>query len=894
MRRFALFVFLVVFLVACSSPIQSPNATPAPSGDGGEKVISYAAWEGDRARFEALAQTFMEQNPDIKITIVALDDIVNVQSSQPTSDFDLLRRLVSVADTAPNVFNTRLAFGTNLLTDLRPLMDADPNFKRDDFYPGALEQASGQGGTWILPRTLAVQVLTYNKDLFQMANLPEPQLDWTWTDALAVAEQLASQRGSTVETYGMFEPSGGFLPLMELLRAQNIDLLSIPPQELQLDRPEIVAAVERLRNLYQSGALLQPYQMEGPGLDVTQLVRDGQVAMWPASMLPVEEYSFTLGTASFPPSVAGVEFWTGSSVSEGYIISGGTANPDAAWKWIEFLSRQQPDQFVDSGFSSYSIPARRSIADASGFWTSLDETTASVYQQVIANAGDQSAGQPDMLMFNNLMQVMAQAINSTSDPARALAEAQQQFQNMVAQAQLTPTATPDTSPVVVATPEPQEAPAGAVAVKFAMPGYLMSSMRGLVRTFNQENPEYFVQLVSTDVLTRTNLSDMASFGDCFAAGGLPQSTEDVSALLDLQPLMDADADSIRADYPDALLAVYRNGGKLLGLPYAFNVRTINYNRTVFDQVGVGQPTYTWTPDDFLKAAQALSSGNGEERTYGYVARDIISDLFFFVGQFGGRITTGSGIDARPNFDDPQVVEALQWYLDLYRVHNVMPPMQFAYNSQQVIEDRSFELIQNGRAGMWFDYGYGTFGGNRERPIDGPGGQPQVNFEVGVSPLPLGRAGLRGEDVYPRGFFISAQTQQPQACWEWLKFLSTDLSQLYGEIPARLSVQQSEAFAQQSPPEVLALVELYAEPLQRAVSQSESSGNAITSGSVESYWLLRALSRALEDDADLQQELREAQRFTTLFMECVAQGSERPACAKEADPTYDGWLVEAQG
>jgi hypothetical protein len=46
------------------------------------------------------------------------------------------------------------------------------------------------------------------------------------------------------------------------------------------------------------------------------------------------------------------------------------------------------------------------------------------------------------------------------DPQKVLQEAQKQLEQQLADVQLTPTPKPDTSPVIVATPEPQTAPDG--------------------------------------------------------------------------------------------------------------------------------------------------------------------------------------------------------------------------------------------------------------------------------------------------------------------------------------------------------------------------------------------------------------------------------------------------
>lgn len=885
MRRLLALLLLFSLLAACggpSNPSDPANGTPS---DDGVATISFATWEYDRPRYEALAQSFSAANPGIQVVIVTMDDIMNMPGDMFQNDFEILRRLVSSADTAANSLNVAIGYGTNLLTDLRPLMDADASFQRDDFYPGALDYAATKGGTWVLPRALSIPTISYNRDLFQLANLPEPQANLTWSDLMGIAEQLTRQRGSTVDVYGMVEPSDGFLPVLEILHTQGVNLLTEPVEQLQFDRPEVVAAVEQVRALRERGILLQPYRYEGPGVDLSQLIRDGQLAIWPSTMIAPETYSFSVGTAPFPASIPGLEFVTGSGITEGYIISGGTRRPQEAWRWIEFLSRQPFDQ--GSEFSSYFIPARRSVADQAGFWSRVDAQTAAVYQAIIADPAARASDAIDFNVTIGIIQTLSQAVNSTGDPAQALRESQRQFLEALAELQLTPTPVPDTGPVVVATPERQIAPEGAVTITFAAPGYTIAETRRLARAFNRERNDIFVQVVSTDNLTSGELREYAQAGDCFPAWQIPQSEADFAALLDLQPLFETDSAALRDDYPAALLAAYARDGGIYGLPYAFNLRSLNFNRTAFDTAGVSLPDYRWQPAEFLAAAQALTRGSGDARQYGYVSRDIVNDLYFFVHQMGGQLTSGSGSDARPTFTDPGAVAAIQWFLDLDRVHGVMPPIKITYRADDFFEDRSYELVMAGRAGMWLEYGQGMF--SRSSEPTGPDGQP-LPFEVGIAPLPVGGAGLRYGDFYLRGFYISARTQYPQACWEWLKFLSTDATQLYGDLPARQSLLQAPAFTDQAPPEALDLARIYAEPLQRAAA-SGSAVNALQSGAVDSYWFFKALNETLEQGVDLGQALAEAQATTTAFIECVAAGGSSPACARQVDPNYAGYLSE---
>jgi ABC-type glycerol-3-phosphate transport system substrate-binding protein len=855
--------------------------------------VSFAAWDFERAGYEALAKKFNAENPGIQVVVVPLDDFINMSSSAgPDNPLSTLRRVVSNADTAPAAFVPPEAYGTPLLLDLKPLMDADAGFKRDDFYPGAIERATAKGGSWVLPRFLDVQLLSLNKELLAGKSIPEPKPDWTWQTVLAIAEQVAEQRGSRVETYGVLDPSGGLMTLTVLLQERGIDLFTLTGKDLRVDGPDFVAAYTRLRALVENGAVLLPgYGSDAPVSDPSELVKTGRLAIWPAGYIgpqggPDDKPPFAVVQLPYPPANP---YFTGGYI-DGFIISGGTAAPNESWRWIEFLSRQPPIQptgrFEPIGDNPGRIPARRSLADQLGVWSKLDAATAEAYRQAIAQSGVAPTATPEYIAINALQEVLYRSLgDKRATPEQVLGDAQRQIEEQFAQAQLTPTAVPDVSPVIVAPPEPQEAPAGATGFTFGGFGYNATELRRLARTFREQRPDLFATIKMTDTYTGTyELSEIARTYDCFAWFQRPGSDADRQALLDLQPLFDADAAFSQSDYPPALLEPYRRNGALYGLPATVYLRGLSYNRSAFESAGVRLPSYEWKPGDFLAAAQALTSGEGDRKRYGYVPLSRDGELFFFIGQFGGKLTTGAGKDLRVNFTDPKVVEAIKWYLDLDGVHKVTPPIFFAYKRDvPPPPDNGYELVQNGRASMWFDQG-GII-----QPAEGLADP----FTVGVAPLPIGQGGLTGGDFSGLAFFISATAANPQACWDWIKFLSGDTRQLQslGGIPARASVATSEEFARVAAPEQIALYNVYTEALKRPGTGGNDPGE-FYSNNVDPYWLYKAIDEYRTKNIDLARGLADAQEKTNAFLECIAKDGKPPACALQVDPTYEGFNSEA--
>ncbi|HEU4326106.1 MAG TPA: extracellular solute-binding protein [Roseiflexaceae bacterium] len=921
LQRWAALLLVLALLAGCGSGPSNPDqgaVSPEPgqpSGDGAV-TITFAAFDYERSIYEQLAQSFTAENPNIKVQIVPMEDLVNLSGDGGGQDTPLAmaRRVVSGADTAPSSFLPAEAYGTSLLYDLNPLMEADASFQRDDFYPGTLERYNIQGGQWVLPRYFYVQVLSYNKDLFQQAGLTAPKAGWTWTDLMGAAEQLARKSGSQVETYGFFDYSSGFLPLMAELEARKIDLFNKPVKEVQLDDPEVIASIERIQGLIESGALYQQEEFTdkpgtNPPADPSQLIRDGRIGIWMQDIMPTEtdqngnpvnqDLGFQVGTAPYPS--LGLMGMFGGGGGDGFVISGGTAYPNESWKWIEYLSRKQTD--VSGGAGPGRVPSRKSLAEETGYWKGMDEEKAAAFQWALENNGVtpiSSARQMEVGTILSALQEGYAAINrdKNADPGKLLAEAQEQALDRLAEAQLTPTPQPDLGPVAVATPEVEEVPEGATKIRFGAFGYNPSDLRRLARSFRDQNPEIYVEIKNTESFTGpVTLKDISRTNDCFAWWSMPQGSEDFDALLDLRPLMESDSSFQRDDIPTALYTAFESNNGTYGLPYAFNLRSLGFNRTAFDTAGVELPAGDWTPQDFLTAAQALTKGEGDKKQFGYVPLSgVATDLMFFIGQFGARMTSGSGDDLRPNFDDPKVAEAIQWYLDLAKVHKVTPPLVLSYSRDDTGSDNSYEVVRQGRAGMWFDYGVGGFGAGM--PIDkisigrpGPGLEGEQTFEAGVAPLPVGAAGLRSNDLTVRGLYISSQTQYSQECWNWVKYLSSDLSNLQSDIPARTSVALSEEYAQAAQPGLIDLYKAYEPTLKRSGEVGDNMNEVYQR--LDLYWFFKAIDETNSKDADLRIGLAEAQKTTTAYVECMIQEKQKkPAtCAQRVDPSYKGYNTE---
>jgi multiple sugar transport system substrate-binding protein len=100
-----------------------------------------------------------------------------------------------VAGTQPDVMvldasSAAVFINNGLLTDLRPLIESDPNFSLDDYHPNVVDIARRGEAVYAIPGDFTPMVLYYNKDLFDAAGVPYPEAGWNFDDFLQTAKRL--------------------------------------------------------------------------------------------------------------------------------------------------------------------------------------------------------------------------------------------------------------------------------------------------------------------------------------------------------------------------------------------------------------------------------------------------------------------------------------------------------------------------------------------------------------------------------------------------------------------------------------------------------------------------------------------------------------------------------
>ncbi len=93
-------------------------------------------------------------------------------------------------------------------------------------------------------------------------------------------------------------------------------------------------------------------------------------------------------------------------------------------------------------------------------------------------------------------------------------------------------------------------------------------------------------------------------------------------------------------------------GKVVGVPALVDNLSLVYNKKLFQQAGVAEPTNDWTWDDFRAAAKKLTDASTHSYGWAYVndgSEDTVWRFLAMLWQAGGDLLTSD--NSKPAFDD---------------------------------------------------------------------------------------------------------------------------------------------------------------------------------------------------------------------------------------------------
>lgn len=311
-----------------------------------------------------------------------------------------------------------------------------------------------------------------------------------------------------------------------------------------------------------------------------------------------------------------------------------------------------------------------------------------------------------------------------------------------------------------------------VTIEFwhAMSGIHQDTLVALTDKFNAENGKGIT----------VNLVNQGAYGDLskklmgsVAAKTLPDLAQVynswivnyLDAVVPLDNYVASDFDNY-----DDIVESYRNEssefGKIYTLPFNKSTQLYFYNKTVFNELGL-EPPKTW--EDLYHIGEVVYNATGKP-AIGY--DDLTAMFQQFVLQNGSEFIQ----DGQVKFNNPQGIEAFDYFLDMYKKGYARIAGEDQYHSGPFGNGDVLAYVGSS-AGVAFIQANG--------------------FEFGVAPLPAGKKGAVPQAGTDLAMFTQDKNRQ-LAAWEYMKYLTsadatTQWAMATGYLPVRVSAFNSETF-----------------------------------------------------------------------------------------------------
>ncbi|MCL4863018.1 MAG: sugar ABC transporter substrate-binding protein [Caldilineaceae bacterium] len=355
-------VMLAVLVLAGACAPVGPSAAP-PDGVGGATTISWALWGSPEevATHQAVADAFMAEHPEIRVEII----------SYPWNDyFTAMQTAWASGDPAaiPDVlflWPTPRYAADGVLENLDPYIE-QAGYDLSDYWPALLESAMFEGSVYGFPRDISVEVLYYNKDIFDEVGISYPDESWTWDDLLTAAEALTQVEATgQVTRYALGMEGGKF----QLWVGQNGGAILDDmrnPSRCTLDEPAAQEAIEFFATMMENNYAMRDANLSQAGGDAA-VFANGQVAMIIQNASRVSQ--FNAAGLNYDVAVVPIPEGGQRSASAGgaaWVMSAAGDNKDAAWTFLSWL------QSTDGGQRLYTasgeiFPALQSTARSDAF-----------------------------------------------------------------------------------------------------------------------------------------------------------------------------------------------------------------------------------------------------------------------------------------------------------------------------------------------------------------------------------------------------------------------------------------------------------------------------------------------------------------------------------------------
>ncbi len=333
-----------------------------------QKTVTWAMWGSPEeiVTHQKVADAFMASHPDINVEIW----------SQPWGDyFTKIQTLWAAGDASviPDVMFLSPVVNyaaDGVLENLDPYIAAS-NYPTNDYWPGLLDYGMYDGHVYGFPRDIGLEVLYYNKDIFDEVGVSYPDDTWTWDDLTAAAEKLTDVSSSgRVNRYALGMEGGKYQLWVGQNKGSILDDMR-NPSHCTLADPAAMGAITFFANMMNKNYAIRDANLGQAGGDAA-VFQSGQAAMIiqnasRISAFNAADMNYDVAVVPIPAdgqrsaSAAGAA-WTMSSFSD---------DKDSAWTFLSWLQSTDGGQAIYTA-SGEILPALKSTAESPAFMAASD------------------------------------------------------------------------------------------------------------------------------------------------------------------------------------------------------------------------------------------------------------------------------------------------------------------------------------------------------------------------------------------------------------------------------------------------------------------------------------------------------------------------------------------
>lgn len=246
----------------------------------------------------------------------------------------------------------------------------------------------------------------------------------------------------------------------------------------------------------------------------------------------------------------------------------------------------------------------------------------------------------------------------------------------------------------------------------------------------------------------------------------------------LEPLdsyIEGEGADYKENFYDTLWNYNSYDGSTYGIPIGFTTHALFFNKDIFKEAGIAEPTNDWTWDDVKKAAKTITEKCDGKKGFSFQMKPDPYDYEMYLWSNGTAYVNEDGeLDGNLNSDEAK---------EVFAMFQEMEKDEYAVATEKSGTDE----FRSGNTAM---YVYGSWSINTLK-------EDEVNF--GVVNIPSFGKQPSVSILSSSGISMSKDSKNKEAAWEFIKFWTSEemnKERIGMELPVLYSVVESEGIMEQ--------------------------------------------------------------------------------------------------